>query len=233
MASIGSLLTGTPATLNADLLPSDVGVYVDSLNGLRGTVSVASGGAGIGVAVAGQNVAVSNTGVTSLVAGPGIGVSGATGAVTVSAAGTALRDQVVIAGPFDPYVGTDFLPFTTIAIPAAYQSARMYRVTLKFQANYVSANLNPEDFKIVASAVATFPGLNSLPADVLTPATLPDLPGIGNGQTVSTSGICNVSFTTPPTPNIYLFFASDESKLEFQPGTISTITCDYVLEPIL
>jgi hypothetical protein len=84
MASIGSLLTGTPATLNADLLPSDVGVYVDSLNGLRGTVSVASGGAGIGVAVAGQNVNVSNTGVTSLVAGTGMTVSAGTGAVTVA-----------------------------------------------------------------------------------------------------------------------------------------------------
>lgn len=84
MASIGSLLTGTPATLNADLLPSDAGVYVDSLNGLRGTVSVASGGAGIGVAVAGQNVNVSNTGVTSLVAGTGMTVSAATGAVTVA-----------------------------------------------------------------------------------------------------------------------------------------------------
>jgi hypothetical protein len=84
MASIGCLLTGTPAVLNADLLPSDVGVYVDSLNGLRGTVSVASGGAGIGVAVAGQNVNVSNTGVTSLVAGTGMTVSAGTGAVTVA-----------------------------------------------------------------------------------------------------------------------------------------------------
>jgi hypothetical protein len=84
MTSVGSILQGTPATLRPALLPpSSGGLYVDSLNTLKGDLAIASG-AGIAVAAAGTNITVSNTGVTSAVAGTGITVSGATGAVTIS-----------------------------------------------------------------------------------------------------------------------------------------------------
>jgi hypothetical protein len=85
MSSVGTLLVGTPARINPDLL-SGSGVLVDSVNGLHGDVLLAAG-SGMSVATnAGTNtVTYTNAGVTSAVAGTGISVSGATGAVTVSA----------------------------------------------------------------------------------------------------------------------------------------------------
>lgn len=82
MSSVGSLLVGQPAKINADLL-TGAGL-VDSVNGLTGDVSVVGTAPGLNTAIVGQIVTLTNTGVTSAVAGTGITVSGATGAVTIT-----------------------------------------------------------------------------------------------------------------------------------------------------
>jgi hypothetical protein len=229
MASIGSLLTGTPAVLNADLLPSDAGVYVDSLNGLRGTVAVASG-TGIGVAVAGQNVNVTNTGVTSLVAGTGVTISGATGAVTVSAPGTVFTAQATASLPnFDPFDGTDFLPFLQIAIPANYQTAKIYRVSIKIS----GTPSNPggvQIYKCFASTQATCPGTANLPADAL---VILEMGSLANVVPFSVNGITTCAFqVTTPAPFLYVFAATDETNPGFSAGIFTVFEYEYVLEVI-
>lgn len=89
MSSVGSILKGTPVKINSDLL---VGAgLVDSVAGgagpaLTGAVTInAAAQTGISVATVGQDIRVSNSGVTSAIAGTGISVSSGTGAVTISA----------------------------------------------------------------------------------------------------------------------------------------------------
>lgn len=230
MSSVGALLVGTPAKINPDLL-SGSGVLVDSVNGLHGDVLLAAG-AGMSVATnAGTNtVTYTNAGVTSLVAGTGITVSGATGAVTVSAPGAVFTLQATASLPnFDPYVGADFLPFLQIAIPAAYQTAKLYRVSIKISGTPSNPG-GAQVYKCFASTQATCPGTANLPADAL---TILEMGSLANVVPFAVNGITTCAFqVTTPAPFLYVFAATDETDPGFSAGIFTVFECEYVLEVI-
>lgn len=88
---ISAVVTGDVTALSANLVAgTGISVTPSGLNTSQtitnaGLTSLAASGVGISVSSSTGAVAVSNTGVTSIVAGTGIGISGATGAVTISA----------------------------------------------------------------------------------------------------------------------------------------------------
>ena len=67
----------------ASLVTSNAIDVVDTLNSLKGDVSI-TGGTGLSVGASGSTISLANTGVTSLVAGTNISLSGSTGAITIS-----------------------------------------------------------------------------------------------------------------------------------------------------
>jgi hypothetical protein len=131
----------------------------------------------------------------------------------------------------DIFVGADFVPFFQIPIPANYQNAQLYRVSLSLAGTYTTANLNAEGFEMFASASPTVPG-NGTPADTIV-GTYPIWDSELNFPTGATNFGVNVVLTCRGlgvTPNINLFLSSFQAP--FNPGTLSNLVGFYTIEAI-
>lgn len=138
------------------------------------------------------------------------------------------QGNINIPGLFDIYVGADFVPITQIAIPAQYQNAQLYRVSISFESTYNTANLNPESFVMFASGQATVPG-GGTPADVIT-STYEVIPlSLSNGSAIGLNVILTCRGLAPIT-TLNLFLATELAVV--QPGTINGTNAFYVVEAI-
>lgn len=139
-----------------------------------------------------------------------------------------VADTFNSAAMIDIFQGASFLPILSIPVPAAFQAAKLYRVSLQFASTYDTGSLNATQLTLVASSAAAIAGL--APADALSSVEAGSTATAGQTP-VQGAGILSVAFATvQPTLAINVFLVATGNAI--QPGTITNTSINYVLEAI-
>jgi hypothetical protein len=133
-----------------------------------------------------------------------------------------------LAGLYDIYDGGQFVPVLTVPVPANYQNAKMFSISLNISGTYNTAGITVENFEIYASSRPVVTGIVAI-GDTITQLQLGGLP---NGSLFSTNGIITVgnldTFGIRPTTEIYVYMATTAPPI--QVGTINNTDIAYTFQ---